>query len=72
MKFLKLELKGNGYTDKTLNLVEIETGELVAILEVSSLDVNEEKLYGMVSHLIRYLYNEDFALVFDLKEKEVK
>ena len=72
MKFLKLELRGKGYTKQSLNLIEIETGEIIAILEVSSLDVNEEKLYGMVSHLIRYLYNEDFALVFDLKEKEVK
>lgn len=29
MKFLKLELKGNGYTDKTLNLVEIEKVEKI-------------------------------------------
>lgn len=67
MKFLKLELKEKSYTDNTLILTEIETGEIIAVLEVHDLDENE--LYKMVSHLIRHLYNKDFALVFDLNEK---
>lgn len=70
MMFLKLELMEKGYTDNTLKLTEIETGEIVAILKVT--EINENELYKMVSHLIRHLCNQDFALVFNLEEKKEK
>ena len=69
MKFLKLELITKCYTDNILQSIEIETGEIVAIFQVGSIE-DPNELYKMVSHLIRHLYNKDFALVFDLEEKK--
>ena len=70
MKFFKLELKCKAYTSYLLDLIEIETGEIIAVFQTSTIDKIE--LERMVSHLVKYLYHKDFALVFKLEEKEKK
>lgn len=67
MKFLRLEMKAKGYTDYDLNLIEIETGEIIAIFQTNTLELG--KLYNMVAHFMRYEYNENFSLSFKLNEQ---
>lgn len=70
VKYLKVKGISKGYTDYKLNLVDLETMKVIAIIETGSIE--HDDLYQIVSRMVRLMSNSDFIVTFDLEELNKK